>query len=177
MEEKQIKTVCFTGHRRIPAAIAPQLPVLLKREIEALCHRGAVCFRAGGAIGFDTVAALAVLDMKKKYPHIRLELILPCRDQDAHWSEEDRWVYAHILSRADGHCFLFEQYMEGCMLERDRRLVAGSDVCVAFCTRSYGGTAFTCAQAIKNGVELINLFDMLDRSLIESVRQTDLDAD
>jgi hypothetical protein len=47
------------------------------------------------------------------------------------------------------------------MLERDRRLVQGSDVCVAFLTQSKGGTAYTVAQALKGGLEFVNLFDAM----------------
>ena len=38
-------------------------------------------YGAGGALGFDTLAAQTVLDMKKEYPQLRLILVLPCEDQ------------------------------------------------------------------------------------------------
>lgn len=156
-----IRTVCFTGHRNIPYAVATRLPSLLEQVISQLCERGATTFRAGGAMGFDTVAALKVLDMKEKYPRIRLELILPCRNQTERWDEISRQTYQYIVEHADSHRFLFDAYFDGCMLERDRRLVEGSDVCVAYCTRSRGGTAYTCAQALRAGLELVNLHDLM----------------
>lgn len=159
--ERSIHTVCFTGHRNIPYAAATRLPSLLEQVISQLCERGATTFRTGGAMGFDTVAALKVLDMKEKYPRIRLELILPCRNQTERWDEIGRQTYQYILKRADSHRFLFDTYFDGCMLERDRRLVEGSDVCVAYCTRSRGGTAYTCAQALRAGLELVNLHDLM----------------
>ncbi|MBQ9150979.1 MAG: DUF1273 family protein [Clostridia bacterium] len=156
-----VSTVCFTGHRNIPYAVASRLPDLLDAVISELCERGATTFRAGGAMGFDTVAALKVLDLKEKYPQIRLELILPCRNQTERWDEISRQTYHYILKRADSYRFLFDTYFDGCMLERDRRLVEGSDVCVAYCTRSQGGTAYTYTQAMRAGLELINLNDLL----------------
>lgn len=159
--EKNISTVCFTGHRNIPYGVATRLPHILERVISELCERGATTFRAGGAMGFDTVAALKVLDMKEKYPQIRLELILPCRNQTERWDEISQQTYQYILKRADSHRFLFDTYFDGCMLERDRRLVEGSDVCVAYCTRSQGGTAYTYTHAMRAGLELINLNDLL----------------
>lgn len=156
-----IRTVCFTGHRNIPYAVATRLPGLLEQVISELCERGATIFRAGGAMGFDTVAALKVLDMKEKYPQIRLELILPCRNQTDHWDEISRQTYHYILKHADSHRFLFDTYFDGCMLERDRRLVEGSDVCVAYCARSQGGTAYTFAQALRGGLEVVNLYDLI----------------
>ena len=159
--EKSIRTVCFTGHRNIPYAVATRLPGLLEQVIAELCERGATTFRAGGAMGFDTVAALKVLDMKEKYPQIRLELILPCRNQTERWDEISRQTYQYILEHADGHRFLFDTYFDGCMLERDRRLVEGSDVCVAYCVRSQGGAAYTFAQALRAGLEVVNLHDLI----------------
>lgn len=156
-----IRTVCFTGHREIPAHHALRLPDLLESVIVDLISRGATVFRAGGAMGFDTVAALKVLELRGLYPQIRLELILPCRDQSKHWREEDVRVYEYILHAADSHRFLFDSYVDGCMLERDRRLVSGSDVCVAYLTRSRGGTAYTFSQALRAGLETVNLYDNL----------------
>jgi hypothetical protein len=117
-DEKKIETVCFTGHRQIPYEAAARMPRLLEEVISELCERGATVFRAGGAMGFDTLAALKVLDMKETYPHIRLELILPCRNQTERWDEISRRTYQYILERADRHRFLFDTYFDGCMLER-----------------------------------------------------------
>ena len=160
-QEKDIRVVCFTGHRSIPGEDAERLTELLEDTIVELCERGATVFRAGGAMGFDTMAALKVLDVKERYPEIRLELILPCRNQTERWDSVSRRAYRYVLQRADSHRFLFDTYFEGCMLERDRRLVDGSDVCVAYCARSQGGTAYTYSYALRAGVEVINLNDLL----------------
>lgn len=157
----QNKTVCFTGHRQISPAHMMALPALLKAEIAKQAEAGAVHFRAGGAIGFDMLAALCVIEQRKQYPQIRLDLVLPCRDQDAAWGEYDRGAYRFVLSEADSVTYLYDRYREGCMLERDRRLVDGSDVCIAFLTKSKGGTAYTAAYALKQGLEFVNLYDEL----------------
>lgn len=156
-----IRTVCFTGHRQIAYKDIVRLPALVEQVLIELYERGATVFRAGGAMGFDTVAALKVLELKERYPEICLELILPCRNQTERWDEVSRRTYQYILDKADRHRFLFDTYFEGCMLERDRRLVEGSDVCVAYCTRSQGGTAYTLTHAMRSGLELINLNDLL----------------
>jgi uncharacterized phage-like protein YoqJ len=158
---KRELTVCFTGHRQIAYGAAMKIPSLLDEVLTELCERGATTFRAGGAIGFDTVAALKVLELKERYPRIRLELILPCRNQTEYWEETAVRTYQYILNRADSHLFLFDTYFDGCMLERDRRLVEGADICVAYCTRSRGGTAYTFTQALRAGLEVINLHDLM----------------
>ena len=154
-------TVCFTGHRNIAYEDAVRLPTLLEGVLIDLIERGATTFRAGGAMGFDTAAALKVLELRERYPHIRLELILPCRNQTEYWEETAVRTYQYILKRADSHLFLFDTYFDGCMLERDRRLVEGSDVCVAYCTRSRGVTAYTFSLALRAGMEVINLHDLM----------------
>ena len=157
----QERTVCFTGHRKIEAQHMMALPALLKEEIAKQVEAGATRFRAGGAIGFDTLAALCVLEQKKQYPHVKLDMILPCCNQDAAWGEQDRQAYRFVLSQADSVTYVREHYVDGCMLERDRKLVQGSDVCIAFLTKSKGGTAYTAAYALKSGLEFVNLFDRM----------------
>ena len=163
--QKQAKgglTVCFTGHRQIAYKDAVRLPSLLEQVLADLIERGATTFRAGGAMGFDTAAALKVLELRERYPHIRLELILPCRNQTERWDGAAIRTYQYILERADSHRFLFDAYFDGCMLERDRKLVEGSDVCVAYCNRSRGGTAYTFTHALRAGLEVINLNDLME---------------
>lgn len=159
-----VRTVCFTGHRDIPREHAFVLPRLLENELITLIERGVTVFRAGGAVGFDTLAALKVLEMKESHPHIKLELILPCENQTEWWREAEVRTYHYILERADRFEFLHEHYVKGCMLERNRRLVQGSDVCLAYCYRNRGGTLYTLTHALKEGLEIINLFDALSES-------------
>ena len=73
-------TCCFTGHRIIPAEEYDLISAKLEATMVQLIHRGYQFFGAGGALGFDTLAAMSVLKLKKDYPHIKLILVLPCRD-------------------------------------------------------------------------------------------------
>ena len=77
----KINTVCFTGHRSIQKELAMLIPKALDTMISGLIAMGAKSFKLGGAVGFDTIAALSVLEAREKHPHITLDLILPCRDQ------------------------------------------------------------------------------------------------
>lgn len=157
--DKKISTVCFTGHRDINKKLAPYIPSALKSEIKRLILLGATSFRAGGAMGFDTVSALCVLELKELYPQITLDLVLPCRDQTSGWSEESICAYNYILSKADSVKYITDTYRAGCMHERNRALVEGSDVCVAYLERSSGGSAYTYTYALKNNIEVVNIYD------------------
>ncbi|MBQ4090900.1 MAG: DUF1273 family protein [Clostridia bacterium] len=159
MTEKasSITTVCFTGHRDIEVSSAYLLPSALKRSIRQMISRGARRFLAGGAMGFDTLAALCVLEMKNEFPDISLELILPCRNQSQKWDERNKKVYETVISHADRVEYLYETYNSTCMHDRNRRLIDLSDVVVAYLDHSGGGTDYTVSYAVKEGREIINL--------------------
>lgn len=155
------KIVCFTGHRVISESEYPLMWRELDAEIERLIQSGAEIFRTGGALGFDTAAALCVLSHRLRHPQIRLELILPCPAQTDGWRKSDVDTYQRILDQADAHRYLAQSYYNGLMQARNRALVDGADACVAFLRTSHGGTAYTFAYALKNGLETINLHDRI----------------
>ncbi|MGI6166777.1 MAG: SLOG family protein [Eubacteriales bacterium] len=149
---------CFTGHRSIPYKTLKKLNILLTDTIRMLAAGGIRVFRTGGAVGFDTLAALKVLELRDQLG-IELELILPCRDQTRGWSDRDKKYYDYILSACDRYYYISDTYTRDCMLERDRKLVEGCVRCVAYCKKNTGGTAYTMYYALKKGVEVINLAD------------------
>ena len=152
-----MKTCCFTGHRVIPPALRVPLSLHLDRTIEHLILEGYTEFRAGGALGFDMLAALRVLRAKGAHPHIRLRLILPCRDQAKSWREGEQLLWQELLEKSDTVYYLFDTYTNGCMYARNRALVEGADLCIAYLTSNRGGTFYTCSYARKNGVQILNL--------------------
>ena len=152
---------CFTGHREIYGRYADRLYSLLKNKVSELAENGFSEFRAGGAVGFDTLAALAVLERKSSHGDVSLSLFLPCENQEKYWSQSEKETYRYILAHADSVSYVQKYYSNGVMQERDRRLVDGSDLCVAFLKSKDGGTAYTCGYAKKRGVDVINLFSML----------------
>lgn len=152
------KICCFTGHRQIPSELVVRLPERLDDLLEQLIADGYREFRCGGAQGFDTIAALKVLEKKKRYGEdIRLCLYLPCKDQTRGWSESAKRAYSMVLERADEVKFAADAYNSGCMHARNRGLVDGSDLCVAYCLSSHGGTAYTVLYARKQSVPVIML--------------------
>ena len=152
------KTVCFTGHRIIPAAIRPALLSELYSTVMRLIMEGYDSFICGGAVGFDTMAAECVLSMRERYPDIKLILALPCRDQTLKWDDlDDLTRYKEILGKADRVEYAEVFYSQGCMHKRNRWMVDHSSVCIAYLTSNRGGTAYTCNYANKSAVELINL--------------------
>ena len=151
------KTVCFTGHRTIPMLKKWKIEKKLKDTLEALIEEGYCYFGAGGALGFDTIAAQTVLGLKKKHPEIKLILVLPCKNQTRGWEEKDVSVYESIIEQADKVVYTQEHYDRGCMFKRNRHLVDNSSVCVAYLTEEKGGTAYTVNYANQKGIKVINI--------------------
>lgn len=151
------KTCCFTGHRKLPFWGRRKVAAKLEKTIINLIDRGIRFFGAGGALGFDTLAAQTVLRLKKKYPDIKLILVLPCLTQARGWPTEDVEEYERIKAQADKVIYTAQEYTKGCMHKRNRHLVDHSSVCVCYLTKDNGGTAYTVDYAEKRGLEIINL--------------------
>ena len=157
----EIKTAFFTGHRDIDDCTREEISFVLDYLLKTMVNAGITTFCAGGALGFDTIAALAVLRLKASFPHVRLELILPCKNQMKYWSTEDAETLKYLVSKADRVEYIAESYNSTCMHERNNRLVELGDIGVAFLEHSGGGTAYTVNHALKQDKEIINVYDML----------------
>lgn len=154
-------TVCFTGHRKIPPEQARTLARQLKSTLIQLINDGYLYFGAGGALGYDTLAAQTVLELKSQYPDVKLILVLPCLSQTRGWSARDIEIYEDIKNRADKVVYTSQEYTKGCMHKRNRHLVDNSSVCVCYLTENTGGTAYTVDYARTNKLTVINLGETL----------------
>jgi uncharacterized phage-like protein YoqJ len=151
------RTCCFTGHRRIPSDKIGEIKTKLKHTLTEIIESGYLYFGVGGALGFDTLAALAILELKKDYPRIRLILVLPCVNQTKGWKEKDVDVYEFIKSQCDKYVYVSREYTSNCMLKRNRHLVDNSSLCICYLTENTGGTAYTVRYAKQKGLRIINI--------------------
>lgn len=151
------KTVCFTGHRDVPVLKLISIKSRLKSTLKKLIDDGYCYFGAGGALGFDTIAAQTVLELREKNPQVKLILVLPCVSQADRWSEKDKKIYFDIMKEADKVVYTSQDYTRGCMFKRNRHLVDNSSVCVCYRTEDKGGTAYTVDYANKKGLRVINI--------------------
>ena len=150
-------TCCFTGHRSIAPYSLDQLQKSLDKTLDDLICSGATKFICGGALGFDTLAAQAVIRQKQKNKDVFLTLALPCRDQAKRWSEMQKMVYADILSSADEVIYLFNHYVTGCMHARDKFMVDSSDIIISYYRGKSGGTQYTFKYAEEQKKKIILL--------------------
>ncbi len=150
----------FTGHRRLPFDCA-SLTSRCLAAVRGAYLEGCRTFLSGGALGFDMLAADCVCRLRdSELSDITLQLILPCRDQDAHWLPAERAHYAALLARADGYRYLAERYYDGAMQARNHALVDAADYGIAYLRYYASGTGGTVAYARKRGITVLNLSEL-----------------
>ena len=158
------KTACFTGHRDIDADISALSSLLCSVLDRLITEQGVTDFYAGGAIGFDTLAADSVLRMRKNYPQVKLHLVLPCSnaEQTKGWTAEQVADFNRILGLADSVEYISDSYYNGCMKDRNARLVElASECCISYWNphNFRSGTGQTVRMAQSKGIRVINLFE------------------
>lgn len=154
----KMKVACFSGHRNLPQNCT-ELQANLEKAIVELIERGVVFFGNGGAVGFDLLAAAAVLKLKEDYPHIRLVMVLPCppEQQSSRWNDEQKKRYYEILGQADKVRILSPQYTSSCMLARNRHMVDNSGYLICYLREQRGGTFYTVNYAERQGIKILRL--------------------
>ena len=153
-----MKGCSFTGHRSIPHSHIDKLSDLISRAIEYAYLEGCRVFYTGGALGFDTMAAKALLAYRIKRSDIKLVVVVPCKNQSGMWSESARSIYEYILSNADEVVFCSEEYTKDCMKKRNEYLASVCDILVAYAGRNSSGSAQTVRMAKSFGKEVYNLY-------------------
>ena len=154
----------FTGHRprKLPwgyneadsRCIA--LKQALSEQIVRLVGAGYCDFFSGMAEGVDVWAAMAVLDLKKDNPALKLHCVLPCEGQADGWSDSAQELYHSILVQADEVVYVSREYSKDCMLKRNRYLVDHAACLLAVYNGEWrGGTAMTVRYAQKLGRNVI----------------------
>ena len=150
-------TCCFSGHRKIPKDNYAFIQSNLRTAVVNNIEKGYRFFETGGALGFDTMAAQTILELKEIYSQIKLILVLPCITQTKSWLKDDIDEYNRIKELADEVVYTSKEYSKGCMHKRNRYLVDHSTLCICYLTESKGGTAYTVKYAESKGVRVINI--------------------
>ncbi len=157
-----MKVCSFTGHRRIELRHAEKISELLSRAVNYAYENGCRKFLAGGAIGFDTLAAREVIKFRISHPDVSLVLALPCINQDERWTDGQKDSYSYTLSAADEVIYISEEYTDTCMKERNRYLAESADMLIAYVSHSASGAGQTVRMAKQHGVPVYNLYGHLD---------------
>lgn len=152
MENPNFKKSCFfTGHRIISNEEKPDIAHMTERLCVRLIEKyGVSHFISGAAIGYDTLAANIILDLKKRYPHILLHLYIPCRDQSKLWNRVCKAEWDKLMKYADEKKYIYDgNYIDGCMQMRNTEMVNDAYYGIAFCKRKACGTYSTIKKALR----------------------------
>lgn len=148
----------FTGHRHINPKHEKKIADVVLRGIAYAYSKGCRKFLAGGAVGFDTVAAREVIRFKISHGDLSFVLVLPCQNQSERWSHSQKEMYNYVLSCADEVIYISEEYTPSCMKERNRYLADHSDILLSYVSRSNSGAAQTVRMARGKCKEIYNLY-------------------
>ena len=83
---KTLQTCCLTGHRDLPADTR-LLEARLTEAVRGRLAQGVRYFGVGGAVGFDTLAAEVLLNLRDTlYPQIRVIAVEPFDGFTSRWT-------------------------------------------------------------------------------------------
>ncbi len=142
------KTCAVTGHRVLPPDFDR---IKLRIYLEKIAEAGYEIFLVGMAVGFDLECFSVLSEMKKEGKNVKICAVIPCADQSANFSEENKIAYRKCLEDADYIAEEKRKYYKNCMLVRDEYLVENSSFLLAYYDgRKEGGTYYTLKLAKKN---------------------------
>ena len=177
-----MKMACaFTGHRPVRFSFGYdeedekciRLKLTLAAQISRLIEIGVSTFYTGMALGTDQWCAEIVLDMKRQYPNVRLNAVLPCETQASKWSPEQRERHFNTLADCDDVITLNTRYTPDCMLERNRYMVDHAAYLLAvYDGGNKGGTAYTVRYAREKKREII----VIRPDTLELISAVDIEA-
>lgn len=159
-----MQACAFTGHRKIEEGHKGKIEDLLARAVRFAYSEGCRTFITGGALGFDTLAAKEVIRFRLSHPDVKLLIILPCKNQSESWSPSQVSLYEYTLANADEIEYVADEYTDGCMKERNKRLADLADMMIAYVIRPYSGAAQTVRMAAKSGKTIYNLYPTLEQN-------------
>lgn len=92
--------------------------------IEAM---GATHFISGVDIDVGQLFSEIVLDLKRDYPEITMECVIPYEDQAANWTIAQRDRYFSIVERCDKETLLQRQYSKDCFKKKKEYMIKQSN--------------------------------------------------
>lgn len=153
----RLDSCCFCGRQYWPQSAIEKIVVRLNSEVENLIRLGVTHFLSGGERGFDQIAAALILSKKDLGYDVHLDFVLPCRNQDALWSEREKRLYRGLLAEADSICYIADTFQPGCIKERNRYMVDHAGYCIYAVLHDRSSTWQTVQYARKHGLQLIGV--------------------
>ncbi len=166
LDIKESISCCFTGYRpaKFPFSLSEKsreytdFENLLIKEIFSAYGLGCRRFYSGMAMGFDIIAAEAVLDLKRIKPDTMLCCAVPFKGQSSSYSSDWSTRYNNVLKLADEIVYVCDAYSRDSYFKRNKYMVDNSDMVITWFDGRSGGTANTVKYAKRIGRTVINLY-------------------
>ena len=150
------KTCFFTGHRKLPPKKINRIIKRLNDEVENLIHQGVTTFISSGEPGFDQLAASLIIAKKEMGANIRLIFVL-CRNQDEHWTTDQKRLYHSLLPEADEVHYISNDYSDEGIKQRNHYMADNSSHCICALLQYASTTTQAVRYAQTQGLDVINV--------------------
>ena len=132
----------FFGHRDCPSSIKEKL----HEEIERLiCHHGVDTFYIGTQGSFDRMACAALVELRKRYQHIKVYRVLAYMPKPSDADTVDTIVPEGIENT----------YPRYAIVHRNNWMIDHSAYVIAYVTHTFGGAYQAVERAKKKGKIII----------------------
>jgi uncharacterized phage-like protein YoqJ len=155
--DKRALTCCFTGHRNLPVGKEEEIWRRVYGRLLPLLKQGVRYFGVGGALGFDTLTAEKLLELHEQDQRLRVILVLPFPGYQSRWTPAQQARAAQVMRRVHKIVYCCQMPSREAFLARNRHLVDGSAYCIAYCTRTTVGSAYTLQYARRRGLQVWNV--------------------
>lgn len=142
------KTAVFIGHRDCYELTADNIIP----AIEKCISMGVDTFLNGGMGHFDHLCAIAIDDLKTKYPHIKHILVKPYPKLKTH----DLSLFNDIILFAD-ESYIDEIGYRRAIPQRNEYMVEHSSVAICYVHRQSAGAFKTYLKAKQKGLKIIEI--------------------
>lgn len=143
---------CFAGHRGYYDKAKREM---IKRVAEdMILNYDVKSFWVGNYGDFDRCSAEAVRELKKKYKHIKLELIIPYLTKIINENKEEFYKSYDAILIADMPLSTPKQLQ---IIKTNQYMVDNSDILICSAERKFGGAAKTVEYARRKGKKIINI--------------------
>lgn len=171
MEIIKEKAVCFTGHRPetfcqtigLDGPAIKMIKSMLYYQIQLAIDDGYEYFISGVARGVDIWAANYVIELKRKYPRLKLICAKPFLEHSKGFRGSELYDLNNILKKSDDVVCVSEHYSRGCYMRRNRFMVDNASRLIAVVGNYQSGTGQTINYAYKQGIDIrtINVKDYI----------------
>jgi Uncharacterized protein conserved in bacteria len=101
--------------------------VLMEQAVNLIEAMGVTHFISGVDLFLGQFIAEIVLELKRDYPEVTLECVIPCEELAANWTIAQRDRYFSIVERCDKETLLQHHYSKDCIRKKKEYMVKQSN--------------------------------------------------